>query len=225
MHQLIKTAFETCHFSNELHTTLLVLIPKNERSESIKQFRPISLCNVVYKILTKVLVNRLKNCIGKLVNPLQASFVPGRHAADNIIMAQEMVHNIRRSKAINGGMMMKLDLEKAYDRVNWDFLMETLELFGFPNESLRLIKSCISTSTIAVLWNGEMTEPFCPSRGLRQGDPLSPYLFVLYLERLSRLVTRAVELNRWKPFEVCRGGLVIPSYFLLTTCCSLLKPI
>lgn len=212
VHLLVQKAFAIGHIDTELNSTLLVLIPKIGRPESIKQFRPISLCNVIYKVITKVLVNRLKNCIGKLVNPLQASFVPGRHAVDNIIMAQEMVHSIRRSKAKNGGMMLKVDLEKAYDHVNWDFLMETLELFGFPASCLRLIKNCISTSTLAVLWNGEKTDTFHPSRGLRQGDPLSPYL-VLYLERLSRLVAQAVELKRWKTFEVCRGGPIIPRLF------------
>lgn len=141
--------------------TLIVLIPKTDHPETIKQFCPISLCNVVYKIIAKVLVNRLKQCIHKLVNPLQAGFIPGRQVADNIIIAQEMIQSIRTCRVKKGDMMVKLDLEKAYDHVNWEFLIETLELLQFLK---------------AIRWNVERTETFKPSRSLRQGDSLSPFL-------------------------------------------------
>lgn len=129
----------------------IVLNPKNDRPESIKQFRPISLCNVIYKLITKVLVNRLKHCIEKLVHPLQTSFVLGRQATDNIVIIQEIVHSIRRSQANNVGMMVKIDLDKVYDRVDWSFLIDTLQLFGFSQPTIQLIKTCISSSSLAVL--------------------------------------------------------------------------
>lgn len=158
--------------------TLTVLIPKTDHPETIKQFRPISLCNVVYKIIAQVLVNRLKQCIHKLVNPLQAGFIPGRQAADNIIIAQEMIQSIRTCRVKKGDMMVKLDLEKAYDRVNWEFLIETLELLQFLK---------------AIRWNVERTETFKPSRSLRQGDPLSPFLFVIYLKHFSMLISLIMQ--------------------------------
>lgn len=102
--------------------------------------------------------------------------------------------------------MFKLDIEKAYDRVNWELLMETLEIFGFSFGIRKLIKTCVTTSTLAVLWNDERTKELCLSRGLRQGDPLSPYLFVLYLERLSMLVNAVVESKCWQIFDLCRGA-------------------
>lgn len=137
--------------SLRVNSTLIVLIPKNERPESSKHFWPITLCNVVYKIITKVLVNRLKGCLNKLVNHLQASFIPGLHASNNIIVAEEMIHSIRKCMAKKGGLLVKLGLEQAYDWVSWDFLLDTLCLFGFSEVTRRLSNNCISTSTLAVL--------------------------------------------------------------------------
>ena len=117
VHKLVIQAFETGDFDSDVNDTLLVLIPKVGNPEEIKQFRPISLCNVFYKISSKVLVNHLKPIMCNPIHPLQTSFVSGRQVADNIIIAQELVDNIKKSKAKNGGMMLKLDLEKTYDKV------------------------------------------------------------------------------------------------------------
>lgn len=148
MHAFVRKAFLTGEFDSSINTTHIVLIPKKERPESITYFRPISLCNVVYKILSKVLVNRMTSCLPKLINPLQTSFVLGRHATDNVIIVQELLHSLQKSKAKNGGLMVKLDLEKAYDRVNWDCLKAMLNFFGFPSLIIQLIWQCISTSTL-----------------------------------------------------------------------------
>lgn len=90
-------------------------------------------------------------------------------------------------------MAIKIDMEKAYDRVRWDFLKETLQVFGFPDSWITLIMFCLESSLMSVLWNGEQSEFFSPGRGLRQGDPLSPYLFVLCMERLGHLIYEAVS--------------------------------
>lgn len=148
MHAFVRKAFLTGEFDSSINTTHIVLIPKKERPESITYFRPISLCNVVYKILSKVLVNRMTSCLPKLINPLQTSFVLGCHATDNVIIVQELLHSLQKSKAKNGGLMVKLDLEKAYDRVNWDCLKAMLNFFGFPSLIIRLIWQCICTSTL-----------------------------------------------------------------------------
>lgn len=103
-------------------------------------------------------------------------------------------------------MIMKLDLKKAYDKVNWDFLEDTLRTFKFPESLINLIMFCVRNATTRILWNGEPQEAFDHSCGLRQGDPLSPYLFVLCIKRLSYLINEAVMKRQWQPIIPCRGG-------------------
>jgi len=93
----------------------------------VTQLRPIGLCNVAYKVTTKCLVNRLKPILGKLVSPTQSSFVPGRQISDNRIIVQEVLHSMRRKQGKMGYMAIKIDLEKAYDRLRWPFIRETLQ--------------------------------------------------------------------------------------------------
>jgi len=161
---------------------IVVLIAKVLKPERITQFRPISLCNVLFKTITKTLVMRLKRVISKLIRPAQASFISGRLAADNIVIMQEAVHSMRRKKGRKGWMLLKLDLEKAYDRIRWEFLEDTLRAVRLPEKWIVWIMQCVTEPSMSLLWNGERTEAFRPKRGLRQGDPLSPYLFVLCME-------------------------------------------
>lgn len=141
-----------------------------------------------------------------IVGPTQASFVVGRHITDNIVIAQEAVHTMQSGRGKHGVMALKIDLEKAYDRVSWAFLYETLNEAGVPTTLVDVIMTCFSTNTMQILWNGDMTDSFTPSRGLRQGCPLSPYLFVLCMERLAHGITQAVEAGDWKPFQMCKNG-------------------
>lgn len=103
-------------------------------------------------------------------------------------------------------MTIKIDLEKAYDRLSWDFIKDTLLDIGLPDKIISLIWHCISSPTMQVLWNGEALEEFTPSRGIRQGDPISPYLFVLCIERLFQAIETKVNEGRWIPIQVSRGG-------------------
>lgn len=118
---------------------LVVLIPKVDHPNSIKEFRPISLCNVTYKIITKVLVSRIRPFLNHIIGPMQSSFLPGRGTMDNVFVAQEVVHYMSKSNSKYGGIAFKIDLEKAYDSVSWDFLEETLVLFKFPPKIVALI--------------------------------------------------------------------------------------
>ncbi|KAG7555110.1 Reverse transcriptase domain [Arabidopsis suecica] len=152
------------------------------------------------------MVLRLKEVMPKLIGPAQASFIPGRLSTDNIVIVQEAVHSMRRKKGRKGWMLLKLDLEKAYDRVKWDFLEDTLRVAGLPDSWIRWTMQCVSGPSMSLLWNGEKTEAFTPSRGLRQGDPLSPYLFVMCLERLCHLIEMSVDCKEWKPISLSRGG-------------------
>lgn len=104
-------------------------------------------------------------------------------------------------------MVMKLDLEKAYDKVNWDFLEASLDHFGFPEKFITIIMRCVRTTSLSILWNRETTAAFKPSQGLRQRDPLSPYLLVIYIEFLSHMIHQAVERKLWSPLQIGKNGI------------------
>lgn len=210
---LIKGIFNGNEIPKELNKTLIVLVPKSDNPISLKLFRPISLCPVIYKTITKLLANRLKSILPDLIGPTQTSFIRGRHITENIVVAQEVIHLMRRKKGRIGQMAIKVDLEKAYDRLSWDFIYETLREFGLPTILVRLIMECITTATMQLLWNGEITESFTPSRGIRQGDPISPYIFVLCIERLSHGINDAVKRGHWKPIKLSRGGTSLSHLF------------
>ena len=113
---------------------------------------------------------------------------------------------MRRKKGRKGWMLLKLDLEKPYDRVRWDFLEDTLKAARLPGTWVQWIMQCVTGPSMSVLWNGEKTDGFAPRRGLRQGDPLSPYLFVMCLERLCHQIDIVVGAKRWKPIRMSCGG-------------------
>ncbi|KAL0287958.1 UNVERIFIED_CONTAM: hypothetical protein Sangu_2668400 [Sesamum angustifolium] len=165
--------------------TSIILIPKNDSPQSWSEFKPISLCNVTNKILSKLLYNKISQALPDLISPSQSGFVPGRLIANNILLAQEMTHHLdmRHSK---GNLILKLDMSKAYDRVKWKFLYAILEKMGFPARFIPLIKHCIEHCWFTILVNGESSGFFKSSQGLRQGDPISPALFILASEALSR---------------------------------------
>jgi len=144
----------------QTNDALVVLIPKVARPESMNQFHPISLCNALFKMITKMLVLRLKQVIGKLIGPAQSSFIPGRLSPDNIVVVQEAVHSMRRKKGRKGWMLLKLDLEKAYDHIRWDFLEDTLRAAGLEESWVQWILQCVTGPSMSVLWNGEKTEGF-----------------------------------------------------------------
>lgn len=165
--------------------TTIVLIPKVVFPSAWSDFRPISLCNVTNKIISKVLTSRLSTMLPDLLAPSQSGFVRGRLISDNILLAQEMVHEIG-TQGCHPNLILKLDMAKSYDRIQWRFLFRVLELRGFPSPLLDMIRRCISLCGITVLVNGQLSGYFQSTRGLRQGDPLSPTLFVLAADYLSR---------------------------------------
>lgn len=110
-------------------------------------------------------------------------------------------------------MALKMDLEKAYDRLEWDFVVWTLNAAGFPPRMVSVIKECISTSSLKILWNGGITEEFRPSRGIRQGDPLSPYLFVLYMELLAHAISSEVDKGNWRGIKLGTSGPLLSHLF------------
>ncbi|KAE8680493.1 hypothetical protein F3Y22_tig00111388pilonHSYRG00178 [Hibiscus syriacus] len=150
---IVNSALNTASFPVELNHTLIALFPKVSPPDSVKHLLPISLCTVTYKLITKVLVNRLRPLLEDLVNPLQASFISGRQATNNILLAREMVHGIKRFKGKNGLVAMKIDLEKAYDRVGlifYCFVFNVLNFlcFGMAKKPSSLVLSGVSVKVI-----------------------------------------------------------------------------
>lgn len=151
----VKEFLNNGQISEGLNDTLVTLIPKVSHPEMVTQFRPISLCNAAYKLITKVLANKLKTVLPSLIGQEQSSFVPGRQIVENIIVYQEVLHSMRKKKGRTGIMMFKIDLEKAYDRLDWSFIRDTLKQAGLHEIWIDRIMTCVETSRLAVLWNGE----------------------------------------------------------------------
>ena len=188
-----KEFHEQGKFVRSINATFLVLIPKKQNVANIKDLRPISLVGGLYKILAKVLANRIKRVLSKVISPEQSAFVEGRQILDAVLIANEAVDTIIRRK--EKGIVCKLDIEKAYDHLSWGFLIQVFDKMGFGKRWVSWVKWCISTASFSILVNGSPAGFFQNSRGLRQGDPLSPYLFVIGMEVLTRLLNRAVDGN------------------------------
>ncbi|CAL1358712.1 unnamed protein product [Linum trigynum] len=190
----------------EVSESTVVLIPKVDHPEFVTQLRPISLNNVSLKAITKAITSRLKPVMRNLISPRQSSFIPGRQTTDNVIVVQEVLHSLRKRKGKKGGLILKIDLEKAYDMLRWDFLCDTLMEVGLPSSWIRCIMYCVEQNKMCILWNDTLSSPIIPTRGVRQGDPLSPYLFVLCMERLSHRIDAALHSGQWKPIKLTRDG-------------------
>ena len=209
----IVDIFQTRAIPEYLNETLICLIPKCQSSESFCNYRPISLCNSIYKVVSKIIVARLRLFLDKIISPVQAAFVPGRKGLDNIIIAQELIHSIDKKKGRFGFMAIKIDLAKAYDRLEWSFIHKVLLAFHFPQSLIVLIMSCISSTSMSILFNGGKLDTFKPSRGIRQRDPLSPYLFILSMEYLEQLIRKECLKKRWIPMKASRENIGVSHLF------------
>ena len=175
------------------------------------ELRLISLCNVGYKIISKILCQRLKICLPRLISETQSAFVAGRLISDNILIAQEMFHGLRTNKSCqNKFMAIKTDMSKAYDRIEWSFIEALLNKMGFDPRWITLMVECISSVQYRVLLNGQLRGLIIPQRGLRQGDPLSLYLFIMCTEALIFVnIKKAERVKQLTGMKIARACPII----------------
>ncbi|XP_019157468.1 PREDICTED: uncharacterized protein LOC109154044 [Ipomoea nil] len=197
-----------------LNESNIVLLPKKKVPERVTDLRPIALCNVVYKVLAKMLANRLKICLEQVVSESHSAFVPERLLTDNVIVVGEVGHYLRRkTKGVVGWTALKLDMAKAYDRMEWCFLEGMLGALGFERRWVELLMMCVTTINYTIQVNGEAVGTVRPSRGIRQGDPLSPYLFIICAEGLSVLLQQAEARGDIHGVRVARGAPTVTHLF------------
>ena len=175
-----------CKFEKSLNTTFLSLIPKKVNATNIRDFQPISLIRSVYKLLSKVLANRLRLVLDGVISESQNLFVGGCQILDSVLITNECLDS--RMKSHVPGLICKLDIEKTYDHVNWDCLFFLLARMGFDNKWVSWMRAGVSTIRYSVIVNGSPTGFFDSSRGLRQGDLLSPLLLLVIMEVLRRML-------------------------------------
>jgi hypothetical protein len=181
--------FHSGSLDRAINKTHIALIPKKEHPESVSDFRPISLCNVLYKLISKVLANRLKLVLLDIISCTQSAFIPGRLITYNILAAFETLHTVQtRMWSKMDSMGFKLDMSKAYDRIEWPFLEAVMKRLGFAKQWIWWIMVCVRSVSYSILINRCPVGDIQPSRGIRQGNPISPYLFLLCGEAFSALL-------------------------------------
>ena len=188
-----KEFHTTSHIPKGYNASFIALVPKVKVPKHPTHFRPISLMNSVMKLLSKVMARRLKEVMHVLVSPTQSAFIQGRQITDSILLASEVISALKDKKS--SGLVLKIDFEKAFDKIRWNFVFEVLRQMNFDSKWIDWISSIFNSSSISVLVNGSPSSEFSPTRGLRQGDPLSPLLFNLVGEVLSAMLNRASELK------------------------------
>ncbi|GKC23951.1 RNA-directed DNA polymerase, eukaryota, partial [Tanacetum coccineum] len=178
------------------NSSFIALIPKIPDANMVKDFRPISLIGSIYKIIAKILTNRLVTVLGNIVSEVHSAFIAGRQILDGPFILNEVLHWCSKKK--KKSLIFKVDFEKAYDSVRWDFLEDVLKKFGFGNKWCNWILCCLNSSKGSILVNGSPTEEFQFYKGLKQGDPLSPFLFILVMESLHLSFQRVVDTGMFK---------------------------
>ncbi|GKC26645.1 hypothetical protein Tco_1033939, partial [Tanacetum coccineum] len=185
----VQKKFTNSNLLKELNHNIIALIPKVASPSRINDYRPISCCKVLFKCISKIIANRIKGSLAFLISPNQSAFVLGRRISDNILLTQELMHNYHLDRS-PPRCAFKVDIQNAYDTVDWGFLKATLVGFGFHPRLIHWIMECVSTTSFLLSINGAIHGYFKGKRSLRQGDPISPYLFKLIMEVLTLILRR-----------------------------------
>ncbi|KAM0834610.1 hypothetical protein ACQ4PT_063479 [Festuca glaucescens] len=185
----------------KLNGAIITLIPKRLEAVEVGYYRPISLVHSFAKLFSKILANRLRPKMHSLVSMNQSAFIKGRNLHDKFMLVRQLARKINSRKEV--GVLLKLDISRAFDSLSWSFLFEVLRHLGFPEIWLRWVAIALRSATTRVLVNGVPGRKIYHARGLRQGDPLSPQLFVLMMEVATCLIRKAVEEELFSPIGNC----------------------
>jgi hypothetical protein len=225
LQELVEDSRLQGKITGAINSTFITLILKANHPTSFGDYRPIALCNLCYKLISKIIANRIKPILSRSLSAEQLGFLKGRQILDVVGSAQECLHNIKHKNS--PALILKLDLKKSFDCIDWNFLRLILIQFGFRQNTLNWIMSCVTSATFAVLINGEPSNFFHSGRGLRQGCPLSPLLFILVMEGLSLLLKKSQAEGRITGIKVSRLVKILHLLFvddvLIMTNASLLE--
>lgn len=208
----VRSFFIHGEFPSGFNASFVTLIPKLKDATRIEDFRPIVLGNFLYKIITKILSDRLGSILSNLLSYHQFGFIPGRRIHDCIALASEGVNSLGL-RCMDGNMVIKIDIRKAFDTLNWDFLLEVLRIMNFSDSFIAWVRFILHSARLSVLINGAPEGYFSCSQGVRQGDPLSPLLFCLAEEIFSRLLTHSASIGELSPLFLGRN-ITFPSHLL-----------
>ncbi|XP_050238155.1 uncharacterized protein LOC126687642 [Mercurialis annua] len=199
---MFSTFHSTCSLPKGINSSFMVLIPTVIGSSDIKDFRPISLVNCLYKLLSKTLSLRLAPLLSSLVSESQHAFLKGRSILECSMIANELIHlaNRRKEKLL----VLKLDFQKAFDSIDWLYLLTVMRCMGFPQLWLDWMFYRLSSATSSILVNGSPVAPITLQRGVRQGDSISPYLFVIAVEGLKCLLNKASNMGFTRGYSFSR---------------------
>ncbi|KAG7539011.1 Reverse transcriptase zinc-binding domain [Arabidopsis suecica] len=205
--EAIQDFFSTGHLPRGFNATAITLIPKITGADHPTQFRPISCCTTVYKVIARLLKQKLKLFISDAVQANQVGFVQGRQLCENVLLASELVTDFHIPATTTRG-CLQVDLAKAYDNLNWDFLLNVLNAIELPHQFIGWIKECFTTPSFSIAFNGELIGFFQGKKGLRQGDPISSLLFVLAMDVLSKKLDKGVVTQRFGLHPHCIAPMI-----------------
>lgn len=186
------------------NSSFIALLPKVADPLTIGDFRPVSLIGVIGKVISKVLANRLKKVLDKIISPEQSAFITGRNILDGPLIANEVVSWAKKSK--NKVLFFKADFAKAFDCLSWKFLINVMHHMGFPSRWKNWVMGILFTGKASILINGAPTTEFLIRRGLRQGDPLSPFLFTIAMEAVHVMMAKAVSAGTFRGVNLPNNG-------------------
>lgn len=212
---MVQGFFNGGHLLSFMSHTFIVLIPKIENPYKVQHYHPINLCNVSYKIISKLIALRLKPFLSRMISEQQSTFVPGHLIQDNFILTHEIFHALTLKRGKKGNLVLKIDMTKAYDRIEWDLILLGLKMFDSSPRWINWVKECLSLVSYLILLNGSSYGFITPSKGLHQGDPMSLFLFFIGMEILSRLLDKAHSLLLVNGICLNMG---VPSVYSLIVC-------